>query len=286
MKDEEFAQGLEQFALCLHDHLCRASAGLNIIYSPLSIHISAAMLRMGTSEGSATAKEMDEGLRFGGLEAQQVAESFGVVLKSYEQCQVLKMANGLYVMKGLQVDEQFGHIIEQKFRSKPMEIDFGSEQAASIINKWVESQTNNLIKDIIGPRVLTKDSRLCLVNGIHFKGEWSISFNEKETREEDFFGSDKPTRVRMMHVCENFFFAVLPMFEATALRMNYSACNLAMIILLPDEKSNLTSLEKKLSDISLEVVSSAMNLEKVDVKIPSFTAEFQQELSQVLMLVS
>ncbi|EDW45611.1 GM11072 [Drosophila sechellia] len=162
MKDAEFSHGLEQFAICLHDHLCRANPGLNIIYSPLSIQTSAAMLRMGTTEGSATGKEMDEGLRFGGLDAQEVAESFGVILKSYEQCKVLKMANGLYVMKGLQVDEQFGHILEQKFRSKPMEIDFGSEQAASIVSKWVESQTNNLIKDIIGPRVLTKDSRLCL----------------------------------------------------------------------------------------------------------------------------
>ncbi|EDX05932.1 ovalbumin-related protein X isoform X1 [Drosophila simulans] len=283
MKDAEFAHGLEQFAICLHDHLCRSNPGLNIIYSPLSIQISAAMLRMGTTEGSVTAKEMDDGLQFVGLDAREVAESFGVVLKSYDQCPVLKMANGLYVMKGLQVDEQFGHILEQKFLSKPMEIDFGSEQAASIINKWVESQTNNLIKDIIGPRVLTKDSRLCLVNGIHFKGEWSIRFNERDTQEEDFFGSDKPSRVRMMHVCEKFFFAVLPKFEATALRMNYSACNLAMIILLPDEKSNLTSLEKKLSDISLEALSSAMNLEKVDVKIPTFTAEFQQELSQVFM---
>ncbi|XP_043862854.1 serpin B3 isoform X4 [Drosophila santomea] len=71
--------------------------------------------------------------------------------------------------------------------------------------------------------------------------------------------------------------------EATALRMNYSACNMAMIVILPDEKSSLTRLEKQLTDISLEALSSAMNLEKVDVKIPSFTAEFQQELSQVFI---
>ncbi|EDV59771.1 ovalbumin-related protein X [Drosophila erecta] len=283
MRDAEFTQGLEHFALCLHDHLCRANPGQNIIYSPLSIQTSAAMLRMGTAEGSATAKELDEGLRLGGRDVQEVAESFNVVLESYAQCQVLKMVNGLCVMKGLQVDEQFGHIIERKFRSRPMEIDFGSEQAASIINKWVAAQTNNLIKDIIGPRVLTKDSRLCLVNAIHFKGKWSIGFNERDTQEAEFFGSGKPSRVRMMHVCENFFFAVLPRLEATALRMNYSGCNLAMIVILPDEKSNLTRLEKQLTDISLEALSAAMNLEKVDVKIPSFAAEFQQELSQVFM---
>ncbi|XP_043656061.1 antitrypsin isoform X4 [Drosophila teissieri] len=77
----------------------------------------------------------------------------------------------------------------------------------------------------------------------------------------------------------------LDRFDATALRMNYSACNMAMIVILPDKKSSLTSLEKQLTDISLEALSSVMNLEKVDVKIPSFTAEFQQELSQAFILM-
>ncbi|XP_017125805.2 uncharacterized protein LOC108145113 [Drosophila elegans] len=286
MKDEEFAQGLEQFAYCLHEQLCRANPGQNIIYSPLSVRTSAGMLRMAATEGSATAKELDEGLRFAGRTVPEIAESFDAVLKAFEKCPILKMANGFYVMKGHQLSEQFGSILEKKFHSKSMEIDFGSDQAASIINNWVESQTNNLIKDIIGPGVLSKNSRLVLINAIHFKGMWSIGFNESETQEELFFSEPgKPVKVRMMHVSDKFSFASLPNLEATALKMNYSACNLAMIVILPDEKSSLEILESKLPSTSLEALLSSMNLEQVDVKIPSFKTEFQQELSQAFKLM-
>ncbi|XP_017077364.1 antichymotrypsin-2 [Drosophila eugracilis] len=285
MKDAEFSAGLEEFTYRLHDKLCHANPCQNIIYSPLSIRTSAGMLRMGATEGSATAKELDEGLCFYGRDLQEVADSFDAVLKSYKECRVLKMVNGLYVMNGLEVGGQFANILEKKFHSKPMEIDFGSKQAASIINKWVESQTNNLVKDIISPKVLSQDSRLLLINAIHFKGNWSIKFQESHTHEEKFFGPGKPVMVRMMHVSDSFSFVVLPKLEATALKMDYSACNLAMIFILPDEKSNLTSLEQKLPGTSLQALSSSMNLEKVDVKIPSFKAEFQQELSQAFKLM-
>jgi len=286
MKDEEFAQGLEQFAYSLLDQLCRANPGQNIIYSPLSVRTSTGMLRMGATEESVTAKELDEGLRFGGRDAQEIAENFKTVLKYYKQCQALNMVNGLYVMRGLELGGLFQNILENKFYSKPMEIDFGSEQAASIINQWVESQTNNLIKDIIGPGVLSQDTRLLLINAIHFKGNWSIRFNESDTQEEEFFlEPGKPVRVRMMHVSDSFSFAALPKLEATALKMNYSACNLSMIFILPDEKSSLTNLENKLTGTSLQDLSSSMTLEKVDVKVPSFRAEFQQELSEAFKLV-
>ncbi|XP_016957942.1 antitrypsin isoform X1 [Drosophila biarmipes] len=287
MKDEEFALGLEQFAYGLLDPLCRTNPSQNIIFSPLSVRTSAGMLRMGATEGSVTAKELDEGLRFGGGNLQEIAEHFGTVLKYYQQCQVLKMANGLYVMKGLELGGQFENILERQFHSKPMEINFGSEQAASIINKWLESQTNHLIKDVIGPGVLTQDSRLLLINAIHFKGNWSIKFNESDTKEEDFFSEPgKPVKVRMMRGSDSFSFATLPKLEATALKMNYSACNLAMVLILPDEKSSLTRLNSQLKDTSLKALTSSMNLEKVDVRIPSFRAEFQQELSEAFKMMN
>ncbi|XP_017050328.1 alaserpin isoform X2 [Drosophila ficusphila] len=287
MKDAEFAQGLEQFAYCLLEQLCQANPSQNVICSPLSIRTSAGMLRMGATEGSATAKELDLGLRFGGKEVLEIADNFDAVLKAYGQCDILKMANVLYVMKGHEVAEQFGSVLEKKFHSKAMELDFSSDQAANTINSWVELQTNNRIKDIIGPQDLSADSRLVLINAIHFKGSWSIRFKESETKEENFFSEPgKPVKVRMMNVSDKFFFASLPNLDSTALKMTYSACNMAMIVILPNENSSLASLEGKLSRTSLEASSSSMSLEQVDVKIPSFRAEFQQELSQAFKLIN
>ncbi|KAH8254503.1 hypothetical protein KR032_010523, partial [Drosophila birchii] len=286
MQDSEFAKGMEKFTFCLHDQLANANPNQNIVYSPLSIRTSAGMLRMGAEEESPTAKELEEGLRLGSRDVQVIAGSFDIVLKAYEQCGILKMANRLYVMMGFTLNQQFGSLLEQKFHSKPAEIDFGSDQAASVINGWVESQTNELIKDLIDPNALSKDSRLVLVNAIHFKGEWAVKFNEEKTKVNEFFlESKKKTFANMMNTKNYFFFGELPKLNATALRLDYSACNLAMIILLPDENSSLTNLETMLPSTSLTAITSNMRLTQVDVKIPKFRAEFQRELEDTFKLM-
>ncbi|KAH8304513.1 hypothetical protein KR059_011655, partial [Drosophila kikkawai] len=287
MQDAEFAKGLEHFTFRLHDQLTRANPDRNVVYSPLSIRTSGGMLRMAAVENSPTAAELDAGLRFSPGDVQSIAQSFDVVLRAYEQCGILKLANRLYVMMGLSPGKKFGSMLENNFHSKPIEIDFGSDQAAKTINSWVESQTNELIKDIIGPGVLSSRTRLVLVNAIHFKGEWVNKFAEEETKKEKFFLESKQSAdVTMMHTRKNFFIGELPNLKATALRLDYSACNLAMIILLPDENSSLPNLEKLLAGTTLEAISSSMALELVDVKIPKFRADFQQELSDTFKLMS
>ncbi|KAH8390005.1 hypothetical protein KR200_005254, partial [Drosophila serrata] len=286
MQDSDFAKDLEHFTFRLHDQLTKANPDQNVVYSPLSIRTSGGMLRMGATAESPTADELDEGLRFSSGDVQRIATSFDIVLKAYEQCGILKMANRIYVMMGLTLNKQFNSILENNFRSKPTEIDFGSAQAASDINSWVESQTNELIKDLIGPDVLSTNTRLVLVNAIHLKGEWAVKFNEEYTEPEDFFLlTKKKITVPMMHTKNQFFFGDLPNLNATALRMDYTACNLAMIILLPNEDSSLPNLENMLASTSLLSILSKMSLKQVDVKIPKFRAEFQQELESAFKLM-
>ncbi|KAH8372754.1 hypothetical protein KR009_004421, partial [Drosophila setifemur] len=280
MNYSDFAKGLELFAFYLHDQLSRANPEHNLIYSPISIRTCAGMLRLGATEKSATARELDEGLRFGDSTVQRIAESFDTVLSAYAECRILKIANRLYVKMGESISGEFGSIIERKFHSKAIEIDFGSPTATSIINSWVESQTNNLITNIITPDDVSSDTRLILVNAIHFKGEWSIRFDKAKTEESDFFlKSVNSVKVRMMHGTNKFSFAELPNLEATVLKMDYKACNLAMIFILPNEQSSLENLELKLPGTTLETIISAMTFKLVDVKIPKFKAELAQELS-------
>ncbi|KAH8285564.1 hypothetical protein KR054_010910, partial [Drosophila jambulina] len=286
MQEAEFAKGLEHFTFRLHSQITQANADRNVVYSPLSIRTSLGMLRMGAPKGSPTATELDEGLRFSPGDVNSIAGSFDVVLQAYEQCGTISMANRLYVMMGLPLSEDFGSILEEKFHSRPTDIDFSSDQAASVINGWVESQTNEMIKDLIGPDVLSTDTRLLLVNAIHFKGEWAVKFNEGDTKDEDFFlDSKKTTVVTMMKSKNNFFFGEIPNLKATALRLDYSECNLAMIILLPEEKSSLADLEKMLAGTSLEAITSSMALKQCDVKIPKFRVEYQQELQDTFKLM-
>ena len=52
------------------------------------------------------------------------------------------------------------------------------EGARRIINQWVESQTNNKIKDLLKEGSVSPDTRLILVNAVYFK---VIFFNYSKT---------------------------------------------------------------------------------------------------------
>lgn len=277
------ADSLGAFPRNLYHQLVKLNPDINLICSPISIQTCAGMLRMGADDGSETAKQLDEGLNFTSSDVNLLADGFYKTLNYYQQCSVLQMANKIYIMQKYRTRMEFSDVLTQKFLSDIEHIDFSkSKKAANTINAWVESKTNSLIKDLVQQNVLSADTRLVLVNAIHFKGEWTIKFDENATQKEDFFLDDKNhTKVDMMQSTNNYFYADLPNFEAKALRMAYKDSELYMLIILPNKKNGLNSLEQKLKLTPLDSITSILNETKVSLKVPKFKAEFEAELKPV-----
>ena len=78
--------------------------------------------------------------------------------------------------------------MEKQYGGKLQEVDFvaATEKARQTINAWVEKQTNDKIKDLIGQGVLDAATRLVLTNAIYFKGNWASQFKQDQTRDEPF----------------------------------------------------------------------------------------------------
>ncbi|XP_064554867.1 antichymotrypsin-2-like [Drosophila montana] len=286
MEKEEsliLADSLGAFPRNLYHTLVKLNPDINLICSPISIQTCAGMLRMGADDGSETAKQLDEGLNFTSSDVNLLADGFYNTLNYYQQSSVLQMANKIYIMQKYQTRMEFSDVLTQKFLSNIENIDFSnSKKAANTINAWVESQTNSLIKDVVQQNVLNADTRLVLVNAIRFKGEWTIKFDESTTQNEDFFLDDKNrTIVDMMHSTNNYFYADLTNFEAKALRMAYKDSELYMLIILPNQKNGLNSLEQKLRLTPLDSITSLLKETKVSLKVPKFKAEFETELTPV-----
>lgn len=278
-----FAISLDRFTRTLYSHLAKSHPNTNLICSPLSIQISAAMLRMGVDDKSETAKEIDQGLQFSASTVNDIAKSFKHVLSAYEKCSVLQIANKLYIMKDLNVRKEFQELLTNNFHTQPENIDFMVIiDASNTINQWIENKTNKCIRSIVSPNDFGVDTKLVLVNAIHFKGEWTVMFDENQTAYEQFcLASGNIINVSMMNATNRYDYAELRDLDAKALQMKYRDTSLCMLFVLPNKNCALTTLQQGLKSVPLKNIISQLSQQQVNVKLPKFKAEFTLESTEL-----
>lgn len=89
------------------------------------------------------------------------------------------------------------------FESKP-------EESRCHINKFVEDNTKNIIKDFIPPFYITSDTIAVLVNAVFFKSEWQSKFKKEKTKNEIFhINNHKTVDVAMMRQVERFYYGMI-----------------------------------------------------------------------------
>ncbi|KAH8297387.1 hypothetical protein KR044_011175 [Drosophila immigrans] len=275
----EFSRRLATFSINVYSKLIAQKPNQNIIFSPFSIQSCAAMARLGAK--GETAAQLDRGLGLISNKEAEIAESFHNVLTAYENSSILHIANKIYIMTGFELQNEFSSLISKQFLSAVEPVNFAKNvEAAGKINSWVEQRTNNLIKDLVPSGALDKDSRLVLINAIHFKGNWVHQFPEDSTRNEPFHLNDADTiEVPMMNLKKRFRYANLGDLDATALELPYKDSDLSMLIVLPNSKTGLPQLEEKLRSTPLTQITGALYSTEVIVKLPKFKSEFEVELT-------
>ncbi|XP_075167858.1 antitrypsin-like [Haematobia irritans] len=280
--EAEFHIGLGTFSQNLFHELYNSYSTENIVYSPFSIQSCLAMMRMGAAGD--TAKEMDKGLSFTGQTPENIANNYNHLLAKYETGTLLKVANKVYIMEHNELQDSFSKILTDKFFSTPEKVDFEhANDAAKTINTWVETKTNNKINNFIKPSALGADTRLVLVSAIYFKGVWEIPFPQDYTEDREFFlDESKNVKVPTMTTEGAFEHAAITDIESHAVRMRYKNSDLSMIIILPDSRTGLNSMNDKLQNFSLQSLKSLFKTKKVEITMPKFQVEFEIELKDTL----
>jgi serpin B len=278
---EAFVTGNTMFALDLYarlkGHPVVKQAQGNLIFSPYSISTALAMTAGGAR--GATAEQMAATLHIpgGGNPAMAFGElQEGLQTDAAESGCQLNIANALWGQKGHVFLDSFLSLTKSGYGANLNEVDFGEpEQARRTINTWIEEQTKDKIKDLIGPGVLGAMTRLVLTNAIYFKGDWAVQFKKDDTRPAPFFlvqdgadGSSKSVQTPMMYQKGTFAYGEND--DTQVLLLPYKGEALSMLILLPKAPATLDSVEGRLDVNSLELQVSGLRKQEVQVYLPKF----------------
>ncbi|MCK4555225.1 MAG: serpin family protein [Candidatus Aenigmarchaeota archaeon] len=257
----------------------------NVFFSPYSISTALAMTYEGAK--GETAKEMQTVLHIpedSTIRMPAFARIYNEINKGDKKYK-LSTANALWAQKDYGFLNEYTNNVEQYYGGKVTNLDFvgDTENSRQTINKWVEDQTNDKIKDLIPQGVLNALTRLVLTNAIYFKGTWAMQFDEKNTVDEEFTTSSGQTsKVPMMSLTgDDAKFNYAETNEAQILEMSYDGDELSMLILLPKE-NNLGAFEEALNSEKISEFKSMFKEQRVDVYIPKFKFETKYFMVETL----
>jgi len=274
-----------QLAFELYSQFNEESKDSNIFFSPYSISIALTMTYEGAK--GQTAEEMQSVLHIpedANVRRPNFARIFNEINKK-EKKYKLSTANALWAQKDYSFLKEYTNNVEKYYGGKLTNLDFTreSEKSRQIINKWVEDQTNNKIKDLIPQGVLNAYTRLVLTNAIYFKGTWVKQFDEKDTKEEDFrIDSSNTVKVPMMRLIgDGVKFNYVETDEIQILEMPYHGEDLSMLIILP-KGNNFANIEKSITLEKLSEWKNMLNEQRVDIFIPRFKFKTKYFMAKAL----
>ncbi|CAD7679254.1 unnamed protein product [Nyctereutes procyonoides] len=214
---------------------------------------------------------------------QEFLNEIGKPTNDYE----LKIANRLFGEKTYLFLQKYLDYVEKYYDASLEPVDFvnAADESRKKINSWVESQTNEKIKDLFPDDSLNSLTKLVLVNIVYFKGQWDREFKKENTKEEEFWLNKSTSKsVPMMTQCHSFSFTFLEDLQAKILGIPYKNNDLSMFVLLPND---IDGLEKILDQITPEKLvewtnPGYMEERNVTLHLPRFEVEDGYNLEAVL----
>ncbi len=278
---KEVVNGNNAFALDLYAKLS-AQEG-NLFFSPYSISTALAMTYAG-ARGN-TWDEMKKALHFPLNPTERALhDAFGKLVhdmnaagkkKGYQ----LSVANALWAQEDYKFLDEYTGLVTKSYDAGLNKLDFrtATEAARETINKWVEKQTNDKIKDLLKPGVLDPMTRLVLTNAIYFKGDWASKFKKEATQDLPFtLANGEKIKAPLMQQTGEFGYADLSEDMVgggfRVLEMPYAGDELSMVILLPERIEKFMPTQQNIS-----AWLGVLRKQKVVVFLPKFkmTSEFK-----------
>ena len=276
--------GDTHFALDLYAKI-RTEKG-NLLVSPYSISTALAMTYAGAAGD--TEKQMAKVLHFE-LPQDRLHRAMGELIADLNKAGQkddfqLVVANALWAQKDYTFLKEFLNVVQTHYKAGLNQVDYVNdrENARKTINEWVEDRTNDKIKDLIQPGMLTALTRLVLTNAIYFKGTWVSQFKEHNTQDKPFTLLDgKKIDVPTMHQTESFGYTDNEHHQA--LELGYVGGRISMVILLPRQVDGLVRLEESLNAKTLKVWLSGLRKQQVAVALPKFKYSYGVNLKKTLV---
>ncbi|MBN3272777.1 PAI1 inhibitor, partial [Polyodon spathula] len=274
------------FGMRVFREVLRSPAGeRNLVFSPYGLSTVMGMVQLGAAGQTYAQVRGAMGYAVEDREAPQILRKIHASLSSEG---ALQMASAAFVHHKLSLEKPFRHGLNKVFQQSPQQVDFTDTQAATaVVNRWVSDNTMGMVPHFLASHALSSETRLLLLNAIHFQGRWKVPFNPQETRE-------------WLFRCANGSSVLVPMMQQTAhfqygefmtpdgvdyevIELPYQGDTLSMLLVSPFEKDvPLSALTAGVSGALLREWRRGLRKVTRQLALPRFSIETESELNRAL----
>ncbi|XP_058221797.1 serpin-Z10-like [Rhododendron vialii] len=258
----------------------------NTVSSPLSINLVLNMVVAGSKGRSLQymldflgSKNIDE-INFRSSEMMAVA-AVGGSPNNTENDSTVVMVNGVWVDKCILLRPSYEEFIRgiHKCEVKTVDILNKVRQVENEVNSWASVASRGLIKEILRPESLSRDTSIILANGLYF----SYKFDASRTYKRDFhLSKGRTVLVPFMSSHRRYYFGSFLGFKVLGIPCLNQKLN--MYFFLPNEKCGLKNLVEEFNT-NPRFLQQNLNLREVKLDqfwIPKFKFSSDFDVSRVM----
>ncbi|KAI4900177.1 hypothetical protein NFI96_023908 [Prochilodus magdalenae] len=273
------------FGLRVFSEAALSHPGQNLAMSPYGVSSVMGMMQLG-AYGS-TLKTLHTHMGYS-LQERGIPRQQRLLQRDLHSEHGVEVASGIMVDRKILLEKSFRRSLSKAFQSVPHQLDFSQTEAArEVINSWMSDRTGGLIPNFLPSGVLSQQTRLVLLNAVHFHGLWKTPFDSKLTMEMLFYGANgSVSTVPMMRTTQKFNygeFVTKAGVDYDVIEVPYEGDSMSMFLVSSYEK------DVPLSDLIVELSSSkvqewAKQLKKVNrqLVLPRFSIDTEVDLKSTL----
>nr|XP_037275681.1 leukocyte elastase inhibitor A-like [Rhipicephalus microplus] len=210
---------------------------------------------------------------------------------SHQEEMELRLATGAFVRTGYRPTDEYWATVRRVYGGTVHEVDFveDSEMVRRQINSWVREHTDHQVKEILTPGAVTSATRLCIVNGVQFRGVWTEPFHETELRRHEFHASNddddegSEVEVEMVARIDEYGYIVDRELCFTAVEVIHKGDTTSLVIVMPHQRHDFHALEKRQNlDKLLELPRRMTRTPDVELCLPRLKLDMGMRLESIL----
>ena len=164
--------------------LINIQEGANTLFSPVSLSMALAMAYNAAS--GETAENIADIM--GDTDPTLINPHYNALIAHLNRTNdedKIQIGNSFWISDTLVAKQPYVDILSKDFGAEIHSADFGDQKTVSLINAWVEEQTNGLLKDTL--KEIDPLTLAYLMNTVYFKGKWVNAFEETATVSMPFY---------------------------------------------------------------------------------------------------